>query len=413
MSRWFPPFATAALLALVAAVLIVASAFVSPRAVHAAPPDATPPRPDFVGRNGTQFVFEGKTFRVAGVNNHYLAFASHEEVIRVLDDAKAMGANVVRTFLQPVIGSPDGKVATIWNWRSTGASSEMGAKGRYVLSWDDKTGRMAFNDGEDGLARFDFVVEEARKRGLKLIVAFMDFWGYAGGAQQVSAWYGSHDKYTFFASDPRTRRDYKAWVAHVLARRNPLTGRDYRDEPTIMAWDLMNEPDIHPISLLVDWVSEMSAYVKSLDSAHLVTTGRANIAEPFADLDVATIDFGTWHGYATYEKLSNDAFRDLALSNCALSAEFGKPIILEEFGVPASQTDRGETYRKLLGAMDADPACAGWVVWRLVSRQDDGKYPLDEHDGFDVHDDGSPTWKALSDAAHQLDGQVTRAAKGR
>ena len=100
----------------------------------------------------------------------------------------------------------------------------------------------------------------------------------------------------------------------MLARRNPLTGRDYRDEPTIMAWDLMNEPDIHPIPLLVDWVSDMSAYVKSLDPAHLVTTGRANIAEPFADLDVATVDFGTWHGYATYEKLSNDAFRDLAVT---------------------------------------------------------------------------------------------------
>lgn len=61
------------------------------------------------------FLLDGKPFRVAGVNNHYLTFGSSGEVTRVLDDATAMGANVVRTFLQPVIGSLDGRVPTIWN----------------------------------------------------------------------------------------------------------------------------------------------------------------------------------------------------------------------------------------------------------------------------------------------------------
>jgi hypothetical protein len=37
------------------------------------------------------------------VNNHYLTFGSQDEVTRVLDDAVTMGANVVRTFLQPVM----------------------------------------------------------------------------------------------------------------------------------------------------------------------------------------------------------------------------------------------------------------------------------------------------------------------
>jgi hypothetical protein len=43
---------------------------------------------------------------------------THNEVTHVLDDAAAMGANVVRTFLQPVIGSLDGSIPTIWNWHS-------------------------------------------------------------------------------------------------------------------------------------------------------------------------------------------------------------------------------------------------------------------------------------------------------
>ena len=41
--------------------------------------------PGFVGRSGTNFVMDGKTFNVAGVNNHYLTYGSNQEVIRVLD----------------------------------------------------------------------------------------------------------------------------------------------------------------------------------------------------------------------------------------------------------------------------------------------------------------------------------------
>src|ERR1700692_3667442 len=67
---------------------------------------------------GTAFTVDGKPFFVTGVNNHYLTFGSRDEVTRVLDDAVAMDANVVRTFLQPTIGSLDGSVATIWNWRN-------------------------------------------------------------------------------------------------------------------------------------------------------------------------------------------------------------------------------------------------------------------------------------------------------
>ena len=360
------------------------------------------PPAGFVGVEGTAFVLDGQVFRVAGANNHYLAFGSRDEIIRVLDSAKAMGVNVVRTFLQPVVGSLDGKVPTIWNWRSDAESSAMGAKGRHVLYWDAAARKMAFDDGPDGLGRFDFVVNEARKRDIRLIVSFLDFWGYGGGAQQMSAWYGSKDKYTFFASDPRTKRDYQDWVRHVLSRVNTMTGRAYRDEPTIMAWDLMNEPDIHPIPLMIEWVSEMSAFIKNLDQNHLVASGRASMREPFAELDVPTVDFGTWHGYPSYEGMSHTDFEALAVRNCALGKEYGKPILLEEFGVSRTDPDQAQTYHKLLAAMRAEETCPGWVVWRLVARQDSGRFPADSYDGFDVEDDGSPIWEILKGEAHAL-----------
>ncbi|MGO6906950.1 beta-mannosidase, partial [Rhizobium ruizarguesonis] len=82
----------------------------------------------FVTTKEGGFLLDGKPFRVAGANNHYLTFGSSAEVTRVLDDATAMGANVVRTFLQPVIGSLDGQVPTIWNSKSTADSSNLGTK---------------------------------------------------------------------------------------------------------------------------------------------------------------------------------------------------------------------------------------------------------------------------------------------
>ena len=92
----------------------------------------------FVRTDGTQFTMDGKPFFVTGVNNHYLTFGSQHEVLRVLDDAVAMGANTVRTFLQPVIGSLDGSVPTIWNRNSKADASDLGVKGTYLLYWDPK-----------------------------------------------------------------------------------------------------------------------------------------------------------------------------------------------------------------------------------------------------------------------------------
>lgn len=379
------------LIVLLAALVILGSMFLPIGPRHASADEI---HDGFVRRDAGHFTLDGRRFQVKGVNNHYLGFASKREIDAVLDDAKRLGANTVRTFLQPVIGSLDGTVPTIWAWKADKDSSQMGAKGRYMLFFDPKTKSAAFNDGPDGLGRFDYVVAGAKARHLKLIVALVDFWGYSGGAQQINAWYGSRDKYTFFAADARAKSAYKAWVAHAIAHRNPSTGLTYADDPTIMAWDLANEPDIHPIPLMIDWVAEMAGYLKGLDKNHLVASGRASMREPFAELDVPAVDFGTWHGYPSYEKMTADDFDALALRNCALSEEYGKPILLEEFGFVKGPSQAAET-GKLIADLDRDPACAGWVVWRLVGRQDGNHWPMDT-DGFDVKADGSDLWTAIA-----------------
>lgn len=353
----------------------------------------------FVKTSGTMFTLDGRPFFVTGVNNHYLTFASPHEVTRVLDDSVAMGANVVRIILQPVIGSRDGSIPTIWNWPNpTADSSNLGTGKADLLYWDAMKNAMGINDGPNGMQKIDFLIAEAGKRHLKLIVAFLDFWSYTGGAQQMRAWYGSADKSNFFFSDPRTKRDYKTWVEHVIQRVNPLTGLAYRDDPTIMAWELMNEGNAHPESLRLDWTAEMSTYVKSLDPHHLVSSGHANVEPKLADLTISTLDFGTWHGYPLYYGLTVRQFNKTITEFCEIAGRVRKPVLLEEFGYARSNRDSAEAYTEWLDTLARDPNCGGWLVWRLVSRQDHGGYPSDKHDQFDVRNDGSPIWNVLKAA---------------
>ena len=72
---------------------------------------------------------------------------------------------------------------------------------------------------------------------------------------------------------------------------------------------------------------------------------------------------------------------------------------MSEFGLPRSHPEQARTYARWLQTLDAQPGCAGWLVWRLVARQDSGRYPRDEHDQFDIHNDDGATWLALKEAA--------------
>jgi mannan endo-1,4-beta-mannosidase len=180
-----------------------------------------------------------------------------------------------------------------------------------------------------------------------------------------------------------------------LTRLNTVTGTVYRDDPTIFAWELMNEPYIEPKTLLFSWIGEMSSYVKSLDRKHMVTSGQANVDNHLSDITIPSIDFATWHGYPIYYNQTVNDMDKLIVDYCRIAAEAKKPVLLEEFGYARSNPDQAAAYSQWISTIDKNPDCAGWLVWRLVSPQDDLRYPKDEHDQFDVHNDGWPLWNAL------------------
>jgi len=356
----------------------------------------------FVKTERTQFVLDGKPFYVTGANIFYLSWGSDAEVTRALDDAVAMGANVVRTFLDGVIGSPDGTIVpTIW--KPFGATSyTLNIHGHYLLYWDPSAHGMAIN--ASSMRKIDFLIAEAAKRRLRLILTFLDFWSYTGGAYQMSSWYHlpTHQGAPLdtanlaFFTDARVLADYQRWVKFVVERINPMTKIAYRDDPTIFAWELMNEAQA-PIALRRQWETRMAAYVKSLDRNHLVAGGDA---DPI--FDVPGIDFVTWHGYPKYLAITPDQLNDEITNKCRMAPRYQEPVVLEEFGYARSNRnpDQAQAYKMWLDTMAADPDCAGWLVWGLVSPQDDGQYPNDTYAQFDVHHDDGETWQVLRNAAH-------------
>jgi len=69
---------------------------------------------------------------------------------------------------------------------------------------------------------------------------------------------------------------YRKQVEYVITHTNTVTKKRYIDDPTIMAWELANEPrPMRPTAndAYFKWIIDSAAYIKSLDPNHLVTTG--------------------------------------------------------------------------------------------------------------------------------------------
>jgi len=127
------------------------------------------------------------------------------------------------------------------------------------------------------------VVAAAKERGLKLVLPLTNNWSDFGGIDQYVRW-ASGTYHSDFYTNPTIRQWYKAWINHLLNRTNSLTGVKYKDDPTIMTWELGNEPRCkgsgnYPpssscnTSTITNWAAEMSAYIKSIDKNHLVSSG--------------------------------------------------------------------------------------------------------------------------------------------
>jgi len=155
--------------------------------------------------------------------------------------AQAHGLNVMRTWAHPV----------------TAQYALMSAPGVY---------------NEEIFRGLDYLLDEARKRDVRLLLALVDNWQPTGGADQFMTWAGGQEHEDFFKL-PAAKQMYKDHVRVLLNRVNTINGRRYKDDPVIFAWELINEPRCYQCGgILQEWISEMAAFVKTEDPLHLLTS---------------------------------------------------------------------------------------------------------------------------------------------
>ena len=330
-------------------------------------------RAAFVRVSGTRFVVgcPPVEYKVVGWNTYTLV----EQAARV--PVGSFGADFSRRGREQVLEMLDRAAASSFNTVRTWAYSVGEAQPMQV------TPGVYHEPSFSGL---DWVLHEAGKRGVRVVLVLTDYWEHHGGVSQYLDWAAARrrgegalpfgpggaaadlriSKAAFF-SDPDCKRMYRANAKALIERVNVYTGAAYRDDPTIFAWELINEPRCRGCGArLQAWIEEMARYIKRLDPNHLLSTGEegfyagrgsgvnpevwasttgqdfiANHAVPEIDFAVAHLWPDNW-GVFTLGGSLGAAFTEEWIRAHTRDATrvLGKPLVLEEFGVKAAGSGR-------------------------------------------------------------------------
>ncbi|CAI0556331.1 unnamed protein product [Linum tenue] len=351
------------------------------------------PPSSFVQTKNAQFVLNGAPFLFNGFNSYWMMTVAAQvdqrhKVTEVFDQARAAGLTVCRTW-----AFSDG----------TGDQALQITPGLY---------------SEAVFQGLDFVISEAKKRGIRLILTLTNNYKDFGGRQQYVAWArtlgvpgvgGDDDFYTH----PVLKWYYKNHIARVLTRINTITGTAYKDDPTIMAWELINEPRCEIDSsgdTITGWVQEMGSYLKLIDNKHLLAVGMEGfygdstpdrkqfnpgyqVGTDFITSNLLeSIDFATIHAYPDAWLAGQSRYEQMTFLQKWMSSHLTdsrtilrKPLVFAEFGLSNKATGYANlgrdlflnaVYGTIFGSARYGGTIGGGLVWQLLA------------DGMDSYNDG-------------------------
>ena len=302
----------------------------------------------------------------------------------------------------------------------------------------------------DGL---DLILHEMGKRRMKAVIYLSNNWEWSGGFQQYLIWNKVvseslltrkpdwdelRDVVAKFYSCAACKAGYRKQAELIIKRRNGISGKNYVDDPTIMAWEIANEPrPMRPFANddYKQWLSQTSAMIKSLDKRHLVTIGHEGwigTQDPklfeavHADSNVDYLTIHIWPknwGWFAAEKMADEypavaaETEEYIADNAAAAARLSKPLVIEEFGLPrdgqsfdpASKTTVRDTYYGLILAKVGSGVVKGANFWAFggMARPKAGQTfwragdeymgdpPMEEQGLNTVFDSDRTTWQVI------------------
>ena len=316
------------------------------------------PDPGFVYVEGVQLKLDGAPYRVAGVNFWYGAYLAApgptgdlDRLRAELDLLKSLGVN---------------------NLRVLGASEDGPMRDEITPAFQNRDG----DYNEALLQGLDRLLVEMAARDMKAVIYLNNFWEWSGGMGAYLEWttgtyvdLSDPDKpWPAFALHNMNFYDnmeanalFRRYIKMLVTRTNSLTGGAYADDPTIMAWQLANEPrpgykprrEQHRLPAFYTWIDETAEFIKSLAPRHLVSTGNEGLVG-CADYrpcfkrahQSPHIDYLTFHMWpknwgwldegdmaGSFDRTLKKAAKYIRIHIKDAKA-LNKPLVLEEFGLP-------------------------------------------------------------------------------
>lgn len=311
----------------------------------------------FVALRGASFTISGKPYYYIGTNYWYgglLALEKDpkrgkERLKKELDFLKSQGV----TNLRVLVGS-EGK--GLVNGVERVKPVLQPEQGRFDM---------------EVLEGLDYLLYEMGKRKMYAVCFLSNNWEWSGGFLQYLNWNNVisdstmrskmnwddlRDNTSKFYSCKPCQGDYERQLKLILNHTNKYTGRQYKSEPAIMAWEIANEPrPMRPaaVEAYKQWTSSVASLIKSIDGNHLVTLGTEGImgteesAELFKEAHLPeAVDYLTVHIWPKNWGWFKEAIieeslpvvitktKDYIKRNAEVAKELNKPLVIEEFGLP-------------------------------------------------------------------------------
>jgi len=308
-----------------------------------------------IRRLGMTFTSGGKPYRIAGTNMWYAAYLGAfnlDRLKRELDRVAALGINNVRIL---------------------GSSEFSPLKNSVRPTFRNRTPH--FN--ETLLRGLDYALAEMGRRNIRTVLYLTNFWEWSGGMMTYLYWTNGRryvnmndpahpwpefpDMSSEFYGHAAAVRMFDDYVRAVVSRRNSVTGQLYRDDPTILSWQLANEPrpggssaaGRNHMKAYLAWIGGTARLIKSIDPNHMVSTGSEGtmgcidsekcVADAHRSPSIDYVNAHIWPqnwSWADPKDLAGTwptverNTREYLARQVAIARTLNKPLVIEEFGMP-------------------------------------------------------------------------------